>query len=83
MADYYKKNRERLQKRLVKGIRIFLKKKKMCQYTCEQYSNLSEEGKNEKHHYVCEQYENLSEDEKQRLFEYIKKLFFKMKKNKE
>ena len=31
----------------------------MCQYAHEQYGNLSEEEKNEKHQYVHDRYKNL------------------------
>ena len=70
------------QKRLVKGIKIFLKKKKKKrQYAYVQYRNLSEEEKERKHQYGGEQYKNLQEDEKQRLAEYIKKLIYNAKIN--
>ena len=52
LTGYYKKSKERLQKRLAKGIKIFLKKNtKNCQYARERYSNLSEEKKNKKRQY--------------------------------
>ena len=43
-AGYYQKNKGKLQKGLVKGIKVFLKKKKKtkCQYASEQYRNLPE-----------------------------------------
>ena len=39
---YYWENKERLQKKLMKNIKIFLKKKKKKkqQYGCERYKNL-------------------------------------------
>ena len=46
IAKSYQKNKKRLQKKLVKDIKIFLKKqKKKQQYGCERYKNLSEEKK--------------------------------------
>ena len=57
LTGYYK---EKPQKRLVKGIKIFLKKEKH-QYTHEQYRNFSEEEKN-KCQYICELYRNLPKD---------------------
>ena len=44
-AKYYQENEGRLQKMLVKDIKIFLKKKKKKkqQYGCERYKNLSED----------------------------------------
>ena len=46
IAKSYQKNKKRLQKKLVKDIKIFLKKKKKKQqYGCERYKNLSEEKK--------------------------------------
>ena len=42
-AKYYQENKERLQKKLVKDIKIFLKKKKKREYGREHYKNLSEE----------------------------------------
>ena len=45
-VTYYQKNKERLQKKLVKDIKIFLKKKrKKWQYGCERYKNLSKDEK--------------------------------------
>ena len=46
-AKYYQENVERLQKKLVKDIKIFLNKKmkKKWQYGCERYKNISENGK--------------------------------------
>ena len=43
-AKYNQENKGRLQKKLVKDIKIFLKekKKKKRQYCCERYKNLSE-----------------------------------------
>ena len=41
-----------LQKRLVKGIKMFLKQRKTkSQYACERYTNLSKEVKNKKQKY--------------------------------
>ena len=46
-AKYYQKNKERLQKKLVKDIKIFPKKKqKKSDKNCERYKNLSEDEKN-------------------------------------
>ena len=46
-AKYYQENKERLQKKLVKDIKMFLKKKKKKkqQYGRERYKNLSEDEK--------------------------------------
>ena len=44
-AKYYQENQERLQKKLAKDIKIFLKKKEKQQYGCERYKNLSEDVK--------------------------------------
>ena len=42
MSKTYQENKERLQKKLVKDIKIFLKKKrKKWQYGCKRYKNLS------------------------------------------
>ena len=40
-ANYYEDNRKRLQKMLVKDIKVFVKmnKKKKQHYDCEQYKN--------------------------------------------
>ena len=48
-AKFYQENKERLQKKLVKDIKTFLKKKKKKkqQYGCERYKNLAE-GEKEK-----------------------------------
>ena len=47
-AKYYQENKEKLQKKVVKDIKVFLKKKKKKkrQYGCEHYKNLSENEKN-------------------------------------
>ena len=43
-AKYYQENKERLQKKLVKDTKIFLKKKKKkATIWCERYKNLSED----------------------------------------
>ena len=46
-AKYYQENKKRLQKKVLKDIKIFLKKKKKKkqQYGCERYKNLSEDEK--------------------------------------
>ena len=44
-AIYYQENKERLHKKHVKDIKIFLKKKKKQQYACEHHKNLSEDKK--------------------------------------
>ena len=46
-AKYYQDNKERLQKKLVKDIKVFLKKKKKKkrQYGPERYEKLSEDEK--------------------------------------
>ena len=44
-AKYYQENRERLQKRLMKDIKIFLKKNKKQLYGHKRYRNLSEDQK--------------------------------------
>ena len=43
-AEHYQENKERLQKKLVKDIKIFLRKKKQ-QYGSEHYKNQSEDEK--------------------------------------
>ena len=45
MSKYYQDNKIRLQKSLIKGIKVFLKKKneKKQQYGCKRYKNLSED----------------------------------------
>ena len=47
-AKYYQENKKRLQKKVLKDIKIFLKKKKKKkqQYGCECYKTLSEDEKN-------------------------------------
>ena len=47
-GKYYQENKERLQKKLVKNIKIFLKKKKKKKQQCgrERYKSLSEDQKN-------------------------------------
>ena len=42
-AKYYQGNKKRIQKKLVRDIKIFLKKKKKNHYGCERYKNLSED----------------------------------------
>ena len=46
-AKYYRNNKERLQKKLVRDIKVVLKKKKeeKQQYDFEQYKNLPEDEK--------------------------------------
>ena len=44
-AKYYQKNKERLQKKPVKDIEVFLKKKEKKQYGRERYKNLTENEK--------------------------------------
>ena len=45
-AKYYQNNKEILQKKLVKDIKVFIKKKKKKQqYGCKGYKNLSEDEK--------------------------------------
>ena len=58
-AKYYQENKERLQKKLAKDIRIFLKKKK--KKSNNMVVNITKS--------------NLSEDEKQKLVEYRKKYY--------
>ena len=49
-------------KRLVKGAKMFLKKKKWkAQYAHKRYRNLSEEEKEKKCQYGCERYKNFLE----------------------
>ena len=51
-ASYYKKNKERLQKKHVKDIKIFLKKKKKKRkYWHERYENLPKDEKQKFAHY--------------------------------
>ena len=47
LAKYYQENKERLQEKCAKDIKIFLKKKKgkKQEYGCERYKNLSEDEK--------------------------------------
>ena len=51
-----KKIKKSFQQRLVKGTKIFLKKKKEkhYQYVCQRYGNLSEEEKQNQRQYGCE-----------------------------
>ena len=51
----------------MKGIKIFLKKKKTKKrkYSCESYQNLADEENDKKRQYHCERHKNLSEDEKE------------------
>ena len=82
-TEYYQKEtKEKLQKRLAQGIKIFLKKKrnKNRQYACKRYQNLSEEEKNKKQEYYRERYKNLSQDEKQKLVEYRRNYYIRLKK---
>ena len=44
-AKYYQENRERLQKKLMKDIKIFLKKNTKPLYGHKRYRNLSEDQK--------------------------------------
>ena len=67
------KTNKGFKKRPAKGIKIFLKEKKKCQYAPKRYGNLSEEEKDKKLQHGREQYRNLPEDDKQRLLEYRKK----------
>ena len=71
---YQKKPKKSFQKRFLKGIEIFLikKKNKKRQYARERYRNFPEEEKQKKHQYDIEirqhgreQYKKLLEDEKQ------------------
>ena len=57
-VKYYQENKERLQKKFVKDIKIFLNNKK----------------KKKKRQYGRECYRNVSEDEKQKLDKYRKKI---------
>ena len=43
LAKYYQNDKERLHKKLMKNIKVFLKKKKKTkrQYGCQRYKNLS------------------------------------------
>ena len=45
LAKYYQENKGRLQKKLAKDIKIFLRKKKIQQYGWERYKNLSKDEK--------------------------------------
>ena len=60
---YHKKIKKSVKKKLVKGITIFLKKKK----------------KTKKREYCRERYKNLSEDEKERLVEYRRNYYIRLK----
>ena len=46
-AKYYHSDKERLQKKFLKDVRVFLRKKKgkKWQYGCERYKNLPEDEK--------------------------------------
>ena len=70
-TGYIQKNKKDFKKRLLKGIKIFPKKKKnqKRQYAREKCQNLSEEEKEKKHRYCLERHKNLSEDEKQKISE--------------
>ena len=68
-AKYYLENKDRLQKKLVKNIKIFLKNKKQ-QYGCEHCKNVSEDEKNK----LAEYWENTIEWEKMPYYNY-KKIF--------
>ena len=41
-------------------------KERLSKKACEEYQNLSEEGKDKRCQHVCERYMNLSEEEKKR-----------------
>ena len=58
-AKYYQENKERLQEKLVKDIKIFLKKKrkKTRQYGHERSKNLSEDEKKKLNEYRKKYYE--------------------------
>ena len=63
-AKYYQENKEILQKKIMKDIKIFLKKKNK---------------QNQTRQYDRECYNNLSEEEKQELVEYRRK-YYRIKK---
>ena len=84
-AEYYQKNKERLQKKArerYQDLSVEGKNKKR-QYACERHSNLSEEEKNNKCQYGHKRYKNLPEDEKQSLVGYRKNYskMYKIKNN--
>ena len=63
LTGYYKKEKKKLSKKLVKGTKIFLKKEKTkSQYAPERYRNLSEEEKENKHQYRHDRFKNLLEN---------------------
>ena len=64
-AKYYQENKERLQKKLMKDIKIFLKKNK----------------KKKKQQFGCKRYKNLSEDKKQKLVEWENTPFYNYRKH--
>ena len=76
LTGYYQKKKQRTasKKSLVKGIKIFLKKKKARkrQYAPEPYRNLSEEERIKKRQYGLERRRYLSAVETQKLVEYRK-----------
>ena len=70
LAKYYQENKERLQKKLVKDIKVFLRKKKekKQQYGRERYKNLSEDEKQN----LAEYRKNIIEWEKMLYYNYQK-----------
>ena len=68
-AKYYQENRERLQKKLMKDIKIFLKKNTKPLYGHKRYRNLSEDQKQKLADYIKK---NILESEKMHNY---KKLF--------
>ena len=69
-AKYYQVNEKRLQKKLVKDIKIFLKKikKKKQQCGCEQYKNLPENEKQKLVEYRKKHYRMIKNALKKHLF---------------
>ena len=51
LVQYYRENKQRLQKRLLEDIKTFLKKKKW-QYVPERYKNISEDKKQKLVEYI-------------------------------
>ena len=74
LTGYYqkrKKSKERIIKRLKKGIKIFLKKKTKAYW--QRYRNISEKENEKKRQYGRGRYKNFLEDKNQRLVQCIKK----------
>ena len=66
-----RKTKKGFKKWLVKGIKIFLKKKKQKRkYACKRYQNLSEERQDKKQQYRCKHRKMFSGDERRWIAEH-------------